>query len=185
MTKRPGPDPMPADVVELHGNRGKLSAEELEERRQAEKLYKPRPLRPRKPAGLSPYAADCWDMLVPELESMGLLAVIDAPGFLIACETWALWKYALEELLPKKADGTVDRRKKRPVLLERDGDHGGVMRKNQAFSLAMQSSREFRAWAIEFGLSPSARASLRPAVGKPRSGSGSAETSDDDFDFGT
>ncbi len=180
MPKRPGPLPLPANVVRIRGNASKLSAEDLEEREASE--VKARPLRPGPPAHLSPYARECWQKLTPELEHLGLLTVLDGPSFELACETWATAKYALEELRPKKADGTPDRRKSRPELIEVDRVHGGQRRKNAAVMVYMQASREFRAWAVEFGLSPSGRAALRPAAS--RAPIERESESDDEF-FGT
>lgn len=181
MPRKPGPSRLPADVIELRGNRSKLSEAELEERRAAE--VKARPLRPKAPADLSPHARECWTMLAPELEKLGLLSVLDGPGFRLACETYALALYALEEMRAKKADGTLDARKKRLEVLEVDRVHGGQHRKTPAFAIYAQASREFRAWCVEFGLSPSARVSLRPgAHGAP---TGAEREDDDDAFFGT
>lgn len=180
MPKTPGPPRLPADVIELRGNRSKLSETELEERRAQE--VKARPLRPEAPKDLSPHARECWRTLAPELEKLGLLSVLDGPGFRLACETYALALYALEELRAKKADGTPDRRARRPSLLDEDRAHGGMTKKNPAFAIYAQASREFRAWCVEFGLSPSARVSLRPgAHGAPSEGAESGE--DDDAAF--
>lgn len=181
MPRRPGPAKLPADVIELRGNRSKLSEEELEARRAEE--VKARPLRPEPPTDLSPHARDCWRRLAPELESLGLLSVLDGPGFRIACETYALAIYALEEMRAKKADGTLDARKKRLEILEVDRVHGGQHRKTPAFAIFAQASREFRSWCVEFGLSPSARVSLRP--GAHGATEGSAREDDDDAFFGT
>lgn len=182
MPKKPGPMRLPANVHQLRGNASKLTAEELEER-EAEEIQA-RPLRPVAPAYLSPHARECWDKLVPELEHLGLLAILDGPSFELACETYALARYALEELKPRKKDGTPDRRIKRPSLLDVDRAHAGMTKKNPAFTIYAQASREFRAWCVEFGLSPSARASLRPAAGR---GPGEVpdDVDDDDAFFGT
>lgn len=183
MPKRSGPPRLPANVVRIRGNASKLSAEELEAR-EAEEV-KARPLRPGPPAHLSPHARECWQKIAPELEHLGLLTVLDGPGFELACETYALAKYALEELRPKKADGTPDGRKKHPELLDVDRAHGQMTKKNPAFAVYAQASREFRAWCVEFGLSPSARASLRPGARGAVAGEVPDREDDDDAFFGT
>lgn len=182
MPKTPGPARLGADVIRIRGNRSKLSAAELEER-EAEEV-KARPLRPGPPAHLSPYARECWHKIAPELEHLGLLTVLDGPGFVLACETYALAMYALDELRPKKADGTPDGRKRRPELLDVDRAHGQMTKKNPAFAIYAQASREFRAWCVEFGLSPSARASLRPGA-RRQAGEIPEREDDDDAFFGT
>lgn len=183
MPRRPGPAPTSADVIELRGNRAKLSEKELEERRANE--IKARPLRKGPPADLSPYALECWRELAPELEKLGLLSALDSPGFRLACEAHALARYALEEMRPKKADGTVDERTKRREVLERDRVHGQMLKRHPAILIFQAATTEFRQWCVEFGLSPSARASLRPAAGgRPGSGKERSEADDDDAFFG-
>jgi len=171
-----------ADVIELHGNASKLSKAELAARREEE--IQARPLRPSVPSDLSPHARECWKMLAPELEKLGLLSVLDGPSFRLACETYAIAVYALEEMRVRKADGTPDGRVKRPSLLDVDRAHGGMSKKSPAFSIYAQASREFRAWCVEFGLSPSARASLRPGARGAPEGPARDDDSDGDF-FGT
>lgn len=183
MPRRPGPMPDSANVIRLKGNPSKLAAAEVEARRLAE--LPTRPLRPRKPAHLSPYAAECWDRLVPELEHLGLLAAMDHAALELATEAYALARYALDEMKPRKADGSTDRRVKRPALLDRDRVHGGQLKKHAAFAIYTQSAREFRAWCVEFGLTPSARVSLRPAAGGAGGAGGGVPGDSDDEFFGT
>lgn len=184
MPRRPGPTPHTADVVRLHGNRSKLTDEEIAEREAAE--VKARPLRRGMPKDLSPYAEECWRELAPELEHLGLLSVLDGPGFRLACETYALARYALDELRARKADGTVDGRTKRRSVIEVDVAHGGNLRRHPAIMVYSQAAKEFRQWCVEFGLSPSARVSLRPgAMGPGRRGHEEGEGDDGaGFDFG-
>lgn len=184
MGKRPGPMPTPSNVVKLRGNPGDLTKAELEEREAAEDAIPARPLRPQPPEHLSPYARECWDRLVPELEHLGLLTVLDGPALEFACDTYAVARYALDEMRARKSDGTPDRRTKRLEVTDRDLSHSGNTKRSPAFAAYMQASAQFRAWCIEFGLSPSARASLRPgAVGRPAGEV--TEDDDDDAFFGT
>lgn len=185
MAKKPGPMPTPSNVVELRGNPSKLSEEELEERREQEDAVRARPLRPSAPEYLSPYARECWDRLVPELEHLGLLTVLDGPALEFACDTYAAARYALDEMRAKKADGSPDKRTKKLETVDVDRSHSGNTKTSPAFRNYMQASAQFRAWCVEFGLSPSARASLRPAAGAPRAGEGAAADDDDDAFFGT
>lgn len=182
MPKNPGPMRTPANVVKLRGNPSKLSAEELEER--ASEEIPARPMRPAPPAELLPYARECWDRLVPELDHLGLLTALDRESLTMACNTYALALYALDEMRARKADGSIDKRTRRPVVTDVDRVHGGMLKKHPASAIFFQAQREFRSWCVEFGLSPSARASLRPAAGRPVAG-GPATDDDDDAFFGT
>jgi len=71
----PGPKPKPTALKLVEGNRGhqKLPANEP----------KPRPITPEKPPYLGKIAAKRWDALLPELETAGVLTVVD--GDILAC----------------------------------------------------------------------------------------------------
>lgn len=179
MPRRPGPKPHSADVIELGGNRSKLSAEEIERRRAEE--VKPRPLRPEPPEWLSPFALECWQMHAPELEHLGLLTRLDAGAFVLACEAYGLAREALEELRVKKADGTPDQRTKRRTVVDVDRVHGGMLKKHPAFSVFTQSSNLYLRFCGEFGLTPSSRVSLRPGASGPSLEEGPGGDADDAF----
>lgn len=182
MGRKPGPPPQTADVILLGGNRSKLSAEEIEERRSREVKANPLHLEP--PSHLSPYARECWDRHAPELEALGLLTVLDAGSFELACESYALARYALEELRPRKADGTPDGRSHRRQVVEVDKGHGGMLRKHPAFSVFNMAQNAYKAWCAEFGLTPSSRVSLRPGRAGGMAGDEGGSDGDDAF-FGT
>jgi P27 family predicted phage terminase small subunit len=183
--KKPGPLPTPTNVVALRGNPSGLTDEELAERRAAEEAIPARPLRPKAPEYLSPYAREGWDRIVPALEHLGLLTELDGLALEMGCNAYAACRYALDEMRPKKSDGSPDGRMKRLEVTDVDLSHRGNTKRSSAFAAYMQASRDFRSWCIEFGLTPSARASLRPAAGAPRAGEGAAADDDDDAFFGT
>lgn len=160
MPKRPGPKPQPADVIELRGNRSKLTDEQLAERRASTPA--PKPLAPKAPKDLSPVARECWQHHASELEHLGLLTVLDGAAFRLACEAYALAVAALGEMRPKKADGTPDGRKRGFEVLLRDKDH--EPRRHPAFIVWKQATDEYRSWCSEFGMTPSARVGLRPGA---------------------
>lgn len=179
MGKKPGPPKLDAAVIELRGNRSKLTEEELAARREEEAKLKPKPLRPTKPAWLSKYAAECWDLHAPELERMALLTKLDAGAFALACESFALARTALEELRPRRADGEVDQRKKGLTTTEVDRVHGGMLKRHPAAALYLQASGDYRRWCDQFGLTPSARLGLRPARSSGSSASTTGGAGDD------
>jgi P27 family predicted phage terminase small subunit len=155
---RTGRRPLPTNVVRMRGNRSQLTEAELEERERSE--VKPHPVAPRRPAGLSSDARACWDALAPELDRLGLLTVVDGQSFALACESYALAVQALREMRPRKADGTLDGRRKGREVVVPDMNHGG-MKRHPAFVAYKQAVDDYRAWCREFGLTPSARVGLR------------------------
>lgn len=182
MGRKPGPPPLTADVIELTGNRSKLSKEEIEERRAAE--VKARPLHLDPPGHLSPFARECWDRHAPELEHLGLLTVLDAGSFELACECYAIAREALEQMRPRRSDGQADGRTHRREVIDVDRGHAGNLRKHPAFSVFNMAQNSYKAWCVEFGLTPSSRVALRPG----RAGALPAEGGEDDGDesfFGT
>lgn len=182
MGRKPGPKPQTAEVILLGGNRSKLSAEEIEARRAAE--VKARPLHLEPPGHLSPFARECWDRHAPELEHLGLLTVLDAGSFELACECYALAREALEQMRPRRADGEADGRTHRREVIGVDKGHAGNLRKHPAFSVFNMAQNSYKAWCVEFGLTPSSRVALRPGRSGPLAeGDGGAD--DDDAFFGT
>lgn len=182
MPRKSGPKPMTADVIELTGNRSKLSADEIEARR--ESTPKPRPIRAATPPGdLSNYARECWELHAPELDALGLLTVLDRGAFRFACESYALAREALDAMRPAKGDGTPDARKKGLEVVVRDHVHGGIKR-HPAYLIYDSAQRAYLRWTVEFGLTPSARIGLRPAApGRPLPGSEEDTAGDDDRAF--
>lgn len=183
--RTPGPPRQPADVIELHGNKSKLSKEELEARRSEE--VKAEPIKgTTPPAGLSRYARECWAMHAPELERLGLLSRLDLGAFRVACETYAMALEALEAMRPRKKDGTPDKRSNRLELLVADSAHAGRLAKHPAFAIFNMAANTYRGYCVDFGLTPSARVTLRPGTaGASTAGSVSSDDGDEAFDFGT
>lgn len=179
---RPGPARQSADVIRLHGNRSKLSKAELEERDAQEVKAEPvRDLDP--PKDLSPDAAACWKMHAPELERLGLLTRLDLGSFRLACETYAMALAAMAAMRPRRSDGEPDGRRRGYEVVTVDKAHGGDLRKHPAFAVFNMAVNTYRAWCADFGLTPSARVTLRPGAA---AGAGAPSEADDDgFDFGT
>jgi P27 family predicted phage terminase small subunit len=94
------------------------------------------------PKWLPPYARGFWRRYAPELTRLGLLTVCDVAAFEMLCSAYAHARLAYEAL---KLAGlfTVDERK--------------LPRKHPAFSMFLNAMREFRTWALEFGMTPSSR----------------------------
>jgi len=77
----PGPKPKPTRLKVLQGNPGHQKLPKNEP--------KPRPIRPDSPAFLSETARSIWDSLVDELDTMGVLTLVDASVFAGYCSAYA------------------------------------------------------------------------------------------------
>ena len=130
----PTPKPMPAKLRLIGGRSpGRDSGGRKVEIPPAFTRYAPE-----RPDDLSPEAARHWDEIVPELARLELLTPSHAGGLVIMCEVWARWHESRELL---RDEG----------LLE--GESPGRLRhRHPAVAVAEAMSREYRAWAGEFGL---------------------------------
>lgn len=105
----------------------------------------PRPARPELPADASPEVAEVWNRIVEELDAMGIAAAADADSLRCFCEAVVSHRKA-SRLLAKSN-----------VLIP--GLHGGPVR-NPALAVQRDAAGVIRAFAQEFGLTPSARSRI-------------------------
>lgn len=159
----------------LRGNPSDLSKAELAEREE----LRARPIAPQRPRDLSPLERECWDLHAPDLERLNLLSVLDVGSFRLLCQAYGLAMECREAMRPKKSDGSVDLRRRGFEVVVPDG--AGSWKKHPAFTEWRQAAAEYRSWAVEFGLTPSARIGLRPSVPFREE---SNDDSDEGFDFG-
>jgi P27 family predicted phage terminase small subunit len=136
----PGPPPTPSKLVELKGNPSKKKLNGFE----------PEPTRgaPRPPDDLKGEARAEWDRIVPELDSLGLLAKVDRAYLVAYCEAWGTFNLAREAL----ADYG-------PLVAGRDG---GLV-KNPAAQVMRDAADMMLKFGSRFGLSPSDRTRLSVA----------------------
>lgn len=87
--------------------------------------------------------------MAPDLTMMGTARECDATSLAAYCEAVARFRTATAVIA-------------RAGLLLRD--EGGAVRKNPAVAQARDAATEMRAWAREFGFTPSARQPLRVEV---------------------
>ncbi len=107
------------------------------------KVAKEQPFRripPNPPTTLTKEAAAEWRRVVPELARLELIKSIDRASLTAYCECWSRFMEATK-------------------LIKRDGVLGensqGIVR-HPAVAVAEAASKELRAWANEFGLTPAA-----------------------------
>lgn len=117
----------------------------------------PAPERPELPTDAAQDVREVWDRIVAELEAMDLAFSADSDG--LRC-------YAEAVVVHRKASAVLART---GVLVR--GIHGNLVR-NPALQAQRDAAATIRAWSQEFGLTPSARTSIR---GKEAAGAGGSE----------
>lgn len=136
MGKR-GPAPKPTNLRVLHGE---------EERRINRHEPQPPTHETVPPAWLSPAAVEVWQRLAPTLHDRGLLTAWDVDTFAILCDAVAQYQ-AASALVARSG-----------LLVK--GQRGTEVRKNPAMQVVRDTAQTVRAFAQEFGLTPSARTQL-------------------------
>jgi P27 family predicted phage terminase small subunit len=97
---------------------------------------------PPAPIWLAPEGRAQWNLVVPELHRLGILKTIDMAALAAYCECWARF---VEATLIVHREGMV-----------LHDDKQGRAQRHPALLTAEAASKELRAWAGEFGLTPSA-----------------------------
>jgi P27 family predicted phage terminase small subunit len=134
----------------LEGNPGKRRLNPAEP--------KPRPKPPAMPSWLSREGKAEWRRVVPELDRIGLLTVVDRAALASYCEAWSLLHRAQADV---EAHGvtlyTVEK------TFEGEGGSTTIyatVAKNPAVTVMRDAMATIRSFCSEFGLSPSSRARM-------------------------
>lgn len=137
MSKR-GRPPKPTALKVLQGNPGKrpLNTEEP----------KPRALPPKRPAWLTGEGKKKWDELVPELERLGLLTIVDGAALAALCQAWKDYVECINVI--KKYGRTF-------------ATESGYLMPRPEVKIAEKAFQAFKAMSVEFGLTPSSRSRLK------------------------
>lgn len=146
-----GRRPKPIEMHQLGGNPSKLSNEELSG------ADNPNPAKgePEMPKGMSKAARREWRNIVPELQEVGVLSVVDGKALAAYCESYALWEQACKEY--QKFGITF-----REMYTTKDGaEIVGEIKANPAVAIANQAAKTMKAFLIEFGLTPASRRNLK------------------------
>lgn len=135
---KPGPKPRPTVLKLLHGenHQSRLNHDEPT----------PRPADMQEPTDATPAVLEVWRRIVPELAAMNLAYNADADALRCFCEA---------VVMHRKASAVLART---GVLIK--GLHGGLVR-NPAIQIQRDAAATIRGFAAEFGLTPSARSSIR------------------------
>ena len=153
---RRGPPPKPTKLKLLAGNPGKRPINTREP--------KPKDGAPRCPQWLAPEAKKTWKRTVAELRRMKLLKVCDGDALASYSQTYARWKDA-EEFLAQH--GTV-------YPVRDDRGRLKIMRQFPQVAIAREQQQLMKAYQQEFGLTPSARTTLKAEY---------EDEFDDDYEF--
>lgn len=133
-----GPAPKPTALKLLDGNAGHRPINRGEPR--------PRPVAPKCPAWLDREAKREWKRIAPALERLGLLTEVDGAALAGYCQSYARWKQCQE-------------------VLARDGltfETGtGYVAARPEVAIGNRALIEVRAFCVQFGLTPSARARMQ------------------------
>ena len=138
-----GPAPKPTRLRLLQGNPSRRPVNEHEPQPKAE--------RPTRPGWLLTEAKREWTRIVPELERMGLLTLVDRAALANYCQWWARWVQA-ERILQELGLTFVTPK--------------GYVQQRPEVAIAHKAAAMCRAFMSEFGLTPSARTRL--SVEKPQ-----------------
>lgn len=105
-------------------------------KRKIHETPEPRQIRPDRPTWLDALAGTVWDRLVPELERTGVLTIVDGDALAITCQSYSDAVAARARLAKQKRQSWKD---------------------IQAWQHGVKT---FKAFATEFGLTPSSRSRI-------------------------
>jgi len=135
----------PTNLKILEGNPGKRPLPVNEP--------KPRPITPPCPSWLDREAKKVWNRLMPELERLHLMTIVDGEAFAAACQSWAIWVKCQRYL--KKVGLTFE-------------TPNGYIQQRPEVAIGQKALADFRAFCTEFGLTPASRSriSIKVAEGE-------------------
>ena len=146
-----GRRPMPTHLKILRGNPGHRALP------QNEPQPAPYEAPPEPPTFLQGYACDEWYRVAEELSRIGLLTVIDVTPLAAYCQAYARWRTAEETIAEMaKRDGVLH-----GLMLK---TRNGTPIQNPLVITAAKAANDMIRYAVEFGLTPSARARIASAI---------------------
>lgn len=139
-----GRRPKPTQLKRLQGNPGRRPLNENEP--------EPDAVVPTRPGWLLPEAKREWSRVVPQLQRLGLLTIVDRAALASYCQWWARWVQA-EKVLQEKG-----------LIFETPN---GYVQQRPEVAIAQKASDRCRQFCTEFGLTPSSRSRLSVAPPMP------------------
>ena len=149
-----GRRPKPTAQKELEGNPGKRPLNENEP--------KPAIGGARCPSHLSREAKREWSRIVPELERIGVLSMIDIGAIAACCQSYGRW-VRLEQDIKREGEfinmPIISKQTNEPVKNE-NGEMLTLSARNPKVVESRQTLIQYRAYCSEFGLTPSSRSRI-------------------------
>jgi P27 family predicted phage terminase small subunit len=133
-----GPAPKPTKLKVLHGNPGHRKLNKSEPQ--------PRASAPSCPTWLSTEAKAEWRRIVPELEQLGLLTIIDRMALAALCQAWSEFHEATKILQEEGRTFTTDK---------------GYVVQHPAVAMQRSAWSGVKTFCSLFGLDPSSRSRLQ------------------------
>ena len=137
-----GRKPTPTHLKLVKGNPGKRKIGKAEPAPESV-VMKP-------PAHLNTVAKNEWKRVIPELVRWGLFSKLDKAALEAYCVAYSQWRKALDVM-----------KKKRGPTYETEGRYGKMLRVRPEFTIASKALDQMRAFAAEFGMTPTARVRLK------------------------
>lgn len=144
---RRGPPPQPTKLRVLHGNPGKRPLNKQEPQ--------PKRGRPSCPRWLTGEARKEWKRVVPELERLGLLTIVDRTALATYCQAWARYVEA-EAMITRYGS----------ILKSEKSDYIQV---SPYATISKQNALLVKAFCQEFGLTPASRTRIAAPKAAPES----------------
>lgn len=141
-----GRKPTPTNLRVLQGNPGKRPLPENEP--------KPKPLAPERPRWLTHEGRREWDRVVPELEKLGLLTVVDGAALAAYCQSYEIMVQAKRELRAH-----IREHKKTTISFTNQGGFTSEV-PHPAVRMFRDAAATMRSFMTEFGLTPASRVRL-------------------------
>lgn len=160
---RRGPPPKPTKMKQAAGNPGKRPLNEHEP--------EPKAGAPKMPSWLPARAKAEWKRIVPELEKLGLLTVIDLAALASYCVAYSEVEEATKVL---EAEGRVC---VWPIFDRQGVRVGERLKAHPAVQMQRDAARLVKQFISEFGLTPASRSRVQGATG----GEGEGDTRSQKF----
>ena len=135
---KPGPRPQPTSLKVIRGNPGKRKLNSSEPQ--------PDKTMPEVPEALSDEASAQWELVAPQLHSMGVLTRIDSTALEMYCVAFGNWRDAQAKI-----------QQFGPLI---KSEKTGFFTQSPYMQIANKAFEQMRAMISEFGMTPSSRSRL-------------------------